>query len=285
MLSLADLRARNVTLTWQEAVAVVQELLQAVLAAGGSADRLPDLEHIALIPNGDIVALPGSPVPEQPVRHLGAMLGLLLEGSNPPGELSALVQRSMASPPEFANPAEFSAALAFFERPGRRSDIERLVSRAAAAEAQSRADEELRRLKEKAAERAERSPLDDTVMMARATPAIAPPARDRARPACRGGRRRARRTRRTRRAPRTGPLPCSRRPRRCRRRRPRRRMQLSRPPRATPRPRSPGVRPDGSQRVRPSAGQTQAGRHRGRRRRPKDSSRGPAGRSGRPWIR
>ena len=63
MISLADLRARNVTPIWQEAVAVVQELIQTVRATTGSAELLPDLEHIALIPNGDVVAMPGSPEP------------------------------------------------------------------------------------------------------------------------------------------------------------------------------------------------------------------------------
>ena len=47
---------------------------------------------------------------------------------------------------------EFSRNLAFFERPGRRSDVERLVGRALAAEQTSRAEEELQRLKERAFE-------------------------------------------------------------------------------------------------------------------------------------
>jgi len=178
MISLADLRARGVTPTWQEAVAVVQELLQTVVAAGGPIDRLPDLEHIALIPNGDVVALPGSLSGENPVRHLGSLLSTLLEGSNPPAELTALADKAMATPGQFASVEEFSNALAFFERPGRHGDVERLVSRSLAAEAQSRADEELRRLKEKAADAANRTPLDETLMMARpkrrsAVPAIA----------------------------------------------------------------------------------------------------------------
>src|SRR6188472_4415014 len=142
MISLSDLRTRNVAPTWQEAVAVVQELIQAVAAAHGSLDRLPDLEHVALIPNGDVVALPGSASPERPVRHLGLMLGLLLEGSNAPGELMTFVERSTANPPQFDSAEEFSRALAFFERPGRRQDVERLVARAMASEAQSRADDE-----------------------------------------------------------------------------------------------------------------------------------------------
>ncbi len=167
MISLSDLRARNVSPTWQEAVAVVQELVQTVIAGGGGLDRIPDLEHVALIPNGDVLALPGGPIPEQPVRHLASMLGTLLEGTNAPGELTTFVERNVTFPPQFDTPDEFSKQLAFFERPGRRQDVERLVSRALAAEAQTRADEELRRLKDRAAEAAERSPLEDTLMMER----------------------------------------------------------------------------------------------------------------------
>ena len=155
MISLADLRARNVQPIWQEAVAVVQELLHTV-ATQGAADRLPDLEHVALIANGDVVALPGSPLPGHPVRHLAIMLQLLVEGTAVPPELEAFVSANIANPPQHGTVEQFSKGLAFFERPGRKSDVERLVGRAIAAEAQTRADEELRRLKEKALEASER---------------------------------------------------------------------------------------------------------------------------------
>jgi len=152
MISLADLRARNVTPIWQEAVAVVQELIQTVKATTGSAELLPDLEHVALIPNGDVVALPGSPEPTAPVRHAAVMLKLLVDGVAVPPELEQFVTRNVAEPSQYDTVAEFSRNLAFFERPGRRSDVERLVGRALAAEQTSRADEELQRLKERASE-------------------------------------------------------------------------------------------------------------------------------------
>ena len=149
MISLADLRARNVQPVWQEAVAVVQELIQTVSATSAP---LPDLEHIALIPNGDVVALPGSSAPADPVRHAATMLNILVEGVATPPELEQFLQRNVANPPQLDSLAEFSRQLAFFERPGRRTDVERLVGRAAAAEQMTRADEELKRLMEKANE-------------------------------------------------------------------------------------------------------------------------------------
>lgn len=152
MISLADLRARNVTPIWQEAVAVVQELIQTVKATTGSAELLPDLEHVALIPNGDVVALPGSPEPAAPVRHAAVMLKLLVDRVAIPPELEQFITRNVAEPAQYDTVAEFSRNLAFFERPGRRSDVERLVGRALAAEQTTRAEEELQRLKERAFE-------------------------------------------------------------------------------------------------------------------------------------
>jgi hypothetical protein len=152
MVSLAELRARNVTPSWQEAVAVMQELIQTVKATTGSAELLPDLEHIALIPNGDVVALPGSPESAVPVRHAAVMLKLLVDGAAVPPELDQFISRNVGDSPQYDSVAEFSRNLAFFERPGRRSDVERLVGRAVAAEQTSRAEEELKRLKERASE-------------------------------------------------------------------------------------------------------------------------------------
>ncbi len=149
MISLADLRARSVQPVWQEAVAVIQELIQTVSA---TSSPLPDLEHIALIPNGDVVALPGSPTASDPVRHAAQMLDVLVDGIATPPELEQFLQRNLTTPPQLDSLAEFSRQLAFFERPGRRADVERLVGRAAAAEQITRADEELKRLMEKANE-------------------------------------------------------------------------------------------------------------------------------------
>jgi hypothetical protein len=160
MVSLADLRSRNVQPVWQEAVAVVQELIQSATASG---TPLPDLEHIALIENGDVVAMPGSPEPTDPVRQAATMLRVMIDGIAVPPELDEFVKKNLsgAAAPTLA---EFSRGLSFYERPGRRSDVERLVARVAAAEQLTRADEELRRLKEKAAEASE-SRLEDTVFM------------------------------------------------------------------------------------------------------------------------
>jgi hypothetical protein len=152
MITLADLRARNTLPSWQEAVAIVQELFHTTAAARGSFARLPDIEHIGLSPDGTIAALPGSPVPQDPVRHLAVLMDLLLEDVTAPPELIDVVQRNLTDPPEMRSLEDLVKALAFFERPGRRDDIAALVARASVAEEQTRADEELRRLKARALE-------------------------------------------------------------------------------------------------------------------------------------
>ena len=97
MVTLADLRARNVQPAWQEAVAVVQELVQTVTSTGVS---LPDLEHVALIPNGDVVALPGSLAPDEPVRQAALMLQMLVEGGPTPPELAQFIERNLSGTPD-----------------------------------------------------------------------------------------------------------------------------------------------------------------------------------------
>jgi hypothetical protein len=150
MVTIADLRARNTLPTWQEAVAVVQELAHATSSGRGSAARLPEIEHISLNVDGTIALLPGSVVPGHPVRHLAYVLLLLLDGVPAPDELIELAQRNRAEAPPCTTLDEFSSALKFFERPGRTDDIAKLVARAAVAEEQSRADEELKLLKARA---------------------------------------------------------------------------------------------------------------------------------------
>jgi len=149
MLSLTDLRARQVVPAWQEAVAVVQELIQAVAQTQGRDAQLPDIDHIALIANGEVVALPGSGPTGNPVGHAARVLEQLLDGVAAPPELVALVNDNATDSPKLPSLAELTRQLAFFERPGRRSDVEQLVSRAMSADAQDRAEEELRRLKDR----------------------------------------------------------------------------------------------------------------------------------------
>ena len=153
MISLADLRARKVTPIWQESVAVVQELIQTVKATTGSAELLPDLGHVALIPNGDVVAMPGQPgarKPRAPCRGHAAAAARGRAGASRAGAVCRAEcgrsRRSTTRWRSFRGISRSSSAPAA----GRMSSAWSAVR--LAAEQTSRADEELQRLKERASE-------------------------------------------------------------------------------------------------------------------------------------
>jgi hypothetical protein len=150
MVTLADLRARSTVPSWQQAVAIVQELFLATVGERGSAARLPDIAHIGLNPDGSVALLPQSSIPENPVRHLAVLLCLMLENVPAPGPLLDLAERNLKDPPEFPVPEEFTRSLRYFERPGRDEDIKELVTRAERAREQKPLENELRHLEERA---------------------------------------------------------------------------------------------------------------------------------------
>ncbi len=130
MITLADLRARDALPVWQEAVAIVQALLDTTMAERRSASRLPDVTHIGLEEDGAVVLLPQGSIPEHPVRHLAAVLGVLIESMPAPPPLVDFVNRNLADPPEHVTAEDFSRALKYFERPERTEDIRHVVERA-----------------------------------------------------------------------------------------------------------------------------------------------------------
>src|SRR5215212_6741525 len=167
MVTFADLRARDIVPSWQQAVAVIQELLLATVAERGSAARLPDLEHIGLNTDGTIALLPHSSIPENPVRHLAVLLGVLLDGVPAPGPLLDLTEQNLKEPPELAGPDELMRALRYFERPGREEDIKELAARAERAREQRPMEEALRHLEERARELLEAKELPERHVLER----------------------------------------------------------------------------------------------------------------------
>ena len=151
---LSDLRLRNVQLEWHEAVAVVQELADTVRRGGRSAS-VPDLTHIVITESGELVVLPGSAPPAHPVTQLARTLQELLEGTSAPPELRLLVSDNASATPKHASVEDFSGALALFERPGRQAAIADVAARALSAEADSRTESELERLRTEARQAAE----------------------------------------------------------------------------------------------------------------------------------
>ena len=154
MILVADLPARKLLRAWQEAVAIVQELADTVGRAGPAA-KVPNLEHVALGLDGDLVILPGSPPPDHAARQLAQTLQVLINGTGAPPELRRLVTENTGDTPTHASVEEFARALAIFERPGRQADIAGVVARDPSAQADSKMDSELERLRARAREAAE----------------------------------------------------------------------------------------------------------------------------------
>jgi hypothetical protein len=97
------------------------------------------------------------------VTRAAGLLQLLIEGVPTPSELQRLVEESLSPTPPHRTADAFSDALAFFERPNRRADVEALVARVLESAAHDDAAEELERLKARVSELADSSPPSGVV--------------------------------------------------------------------------------------------------------------------------
>ena len=144
MVSIAELGRPEFALNWDEAVALVAETAEALLARGLTS--VPDPSSVILTPDGTLHLLDeGVPGPA-PAQGLGEMLNVVLSSSACPAELRQLVANSLVDPPAYATIAEFAQALAFFERPGRHELLMTVAARSSEVELETRANTELERL-------------------------------------------------------------------------------------------------------------------------------------------
>lgn len=130
-IDLARFLARSVPIAWFEAVAVVQELCAEVEARGPEHDlRVPELPEIAITPAGSVELLgrgPAAPSPVAPAARV--LLTLLGEAKTLPVQLRLLALEDVSPTPRHGSLQEFSTALEFFERPGRRAIVRELYDR------------------------------------------------------------------------------------------------------------------------------------------------------------
>ena len=146
-LTLQDLSLLKVTLSWQEGVAVMLEVLHGL--PDGSA--CPDPALVTLSPTGETRVLSGPPLSGPAVGRAATFLAELLSTANAPAELRALLDRDRVDPPEHTSLAEFAQGLSYFERPNRRGDAAAVHARALTLYVKSTADLELERLRARAA--------------------------------------------------------------------------------------------------------------------------------------
>jgi hypothetical protein len=146
--SIADILKPQFARTWQEAVAVVQELA----SVAGDLDVLPLPEDLSLTDEGTLVPGFAGEAGEPPVTALARLLRDLLEGTEAPEALRNLAAESAGPAPAHATVQSFTRALAFFERPGRTNELMALAGRLRAAGfAEVDPEKELERLRAKVA--------------------------------------------------------------------------------------------------------------------------------------
>jgi outer membrane biosynthesis protein TonB len=127
---LDDLLARDVGARWFEGVAVVQLVCRQLLAQGSRSSGFPRSRDILLGPGGSItIAGESAGNPVQAAAHL---LALMLS-DDVPVRLRLAVSQATASASGYSSLAEFSEALAYFERPSPQSIVDALRQRALVA--------------------------------------------------------------------------------------------------------------------------------------------------------
>lgn len=144
--TLQDVVLLKVALSWQEAVAVILELI----AGLPSRHAFPDPAQVMLSDIGEVRTHGSRTLPGHPSRAAAASLRELLGGATAPAELRAIVDQNASGDPRHKTLDEFVAALAYFERPGRRGDVAAVYARAHSLYVKALADLELERLRSKA---------------------------------------------------------------------------------------------------------------------------------------
>jgi hypothetical protein len=126
-LRLDDLLARDVTPQWFEGVALVQLICRQSRGRGAGASGFPRAADILIGPGGSI-AIVGESV-GNPVQAAAHVLALMLS-DEAPVRLRLAVSQATATETGYATLADFSEALAYFERPNPESIVDAFRIRA-----------------------------------------------------------------------------------------------------------------------------------------------------------
>lgn len=120
--TLADLHARNITLPWYEAVAIVQELCSVATQSSRGSVHVPELSGIAITDSGEVDVVSG-PAQADAVGRAAHILSALLTDPEVPVKLRFLLVEATSATPQQTSVAHFSKDLDYFERPGRNHQI------------------------------------------------------------------------------------------------------------------------------------------------------------------
>src|SRR3954454_4895270 len=131
-MTLADILGRGVSMQWYEGVALVRDVAARLTETVSHAAGAPELHQIEISDSGDL-NITGRTNTGEPVRRLGQLLQATLGHTEGPVQLRLVIVQATAPTPAFGSLREFDAALAYFERPGRRTVLQALYVRAAGA--------------------------------------------------------------------------------------------------------------------------------------------------------
>ena len=147
MTNLSDLLHDEFEHSWQEAVAIVQQLASQ-LPPG---QAVPPLEHLTIAEDGTLMFDRVGGTSTDSLAALAALLQRLLAGTQAPQQLLKLAEEHAAPGSGHATVASFMRALGFFERPGRNADLIALSRRLRDFVPPSQPEAELERLRHKLA--------------------------------------------------------------------------------------------------------------------------------------
>ena len=122
-----DVLARGVALRWDEAVALLQEVLEAVTSAEGANALFPAFEDIVIDHEGAVTILSTRRGERGPVAA-GRALHALLAAADVPLPLRLFVTQANA-PETHKSLQAFAEALAYFGKPGRSDLIREIYER------------------------------------------------------------------------------------------------------------------------------------------------------------
>src|SRR6478672_8435445 len=156
MYRVSDILNPEFARSWHEAVAIVQEIVSQ-LAPGAT---IPGPEDLLIDDNGKLQLGFGPDEAQNPVSILATLLKSLLNGVDAPGGLRDLAAENAKSNPALSSVSAFERALAFYERPGRASELQAIAARlrgftATSVEPPEDPQAEFDRLREKLAAKAE----------------------------------------------------------------------------------------------------------------------------------
>ena len=117
----------QVTLDWQEAVAIVLETAEVLERERRRS--MPTQRNIVLTPTGTVEFAKGRTQSGSSVSALAQTLGALLSTDHPT-QLRLILSTAGPNSSSYKNVSEFSEALKYFERPGRRNMISEVHARA-----------------------------------------------------------------------------------------------------------------------------------------------------------